>query len=364
MRSVAFVGVGCVLVVACGNGAPSQVGPDGGGLPPGSTVLPDGGVLLPDGAVISPPPPPNGKSPVVAGCDIYPPDNAWNRDVSADPLRPDSAALIAQMAPGTAMHADWGTFAQNYGIPITTGPAAPPVKMTWTTKWGPSESDKIPCADMSSPFCYPIPTTAKIEGGAGAAMGSDRHVLFLDTTGAPSGCTLYELYNAQNYAGPDWRAANGAVFKLGSNALRPDGWTSADAAGLPVLPGLVRYDEIASGELRHAVRFTLNATRQAYIHPATHAAGAMDASLPPMGLRVRLKASVNVAGASKEAQVLITALKKYGMLLADNGSDWYVQGDTNDGWSAIQDGIQGAMSKLHGSDFEVVDSGPISTAGL
>jgi hypothetical protein len=214
------------------------------------------------------------------------------------------------------------------------------VVFTW-----PDESDDGP---------YPIPAAPLVEGG------SDRHILMVDK----DSCTLYELYNAQNWVGPGWTAANGAIFHLGSNALRTLGWTSADAAGLPVLPGLVRYDEIMAGEMRHALRFTMSQTRHAYIKPATHAAGNMNASQPPMGLRVRLKASVNVNGASASAQVIITAMKKYGLLLADNGSNWYVTGDTNNGWGSLLGPINTALGQIHGSDFEVVDTGAIETTGL
>jgi len=305
--------------------------------------------------------PPNGKSPSLAGCDVFPADNPWNTDVSAYPVHAQSDSYIQQMAPSTTLHPDWGTFTEQYGIPINTGTGAPPVKMDWTANWGPTESDPLACPNASDGnFCYPIPSSCNIEGGPQASSGSDRHLLYLDTAGAPSNCTLYEVYNTQNWSGPGWTAANGAIWHLGSNALRPAGWTSADAAGLPILPGLVRLAELQSGEVRHAIRFTMSSTQQAYIHPATHAAGDPDTSLPPMGLRVRLKASVNVTGASAEATVLVTALKKYGMLVADNGSDWYLSGETNDGWSAVIDGIIAALKQLHGSDFEVVDTGPIA----
>jgi hypothetical protein len=326
-----------MVVVACSS---SGGGQDGGQ---------DGGPL-------------NGTSPQVAGCDIFPGDNPWNLDVSAMATSSQSDAYIQAMAPTKGLHPDWGTFAEGYGIPITTGSGAPPVKMDWTASWGPTESDPLPCPNASDGnFCYPIPSTASIEGGPSATTGSDRHVLYIDTAGAPSSCTLYELYNAQNWTGPDWTAANGAIWHLGSNALRTEGWTSADAAGLPIMPGLVRLAELQAGEIRHAIRFTMSSIQQAYIHPATHAAGGnTDTSLPPMGLRVRLKASVTVPGASPEAAVLITALKKHGMLLADIGSDWYLSGETNDGWTNVIDGILTALKQLHGSDFEVVDTGPIA----
>ncbi len=335
-----------------GPGADGGPGKDGG---PGSDGGPGGdGGPGNDGG-------PNGKSPTLAGCDIFPADNPWNTDVSNLAVNALNTTYIQNMAPTTALHPDWGTFTEQYGMPINTGTGAPPVVMTWTASWGPTESDQLACPNPSDGnFCYPIPSTCKIEGGPQASTGSDRHLLYIDTAGAPSACTLYEVYNTQNWVGPGWTAANGAIWHLGSNALRPAGWTSADAAGLPVMPGLVRLAELQAGEMPHAVRFTMNNTQQAYILPATHAAGSANTSLPPMGLRVRLKASVTVSNPSAEASVLIASLKKYGMLVADNGSDWYISGETNDGWATVIDGIIAALNQIHGSDFEVVDTGPIA----
>ena len=307
---------------------------------------------------------PPGPVAMIGPCQIYPADNPWNRDVSKDAVSADNAKYLGTMHTSTSLHPDWGSVADQYGIPYTIGTGAAPVKMTWTASWGISDSDKLKCADGSD-FCYPIPSTALIEGGAAASTTSDRHLLYLDTAGAPTNCTLYELYNAQNWTGPGWTAQNGAIFHLGSNALRPDGLTSSDAAGLPVLPGLVRYDEVKAGEIKHAIRFTMNNTYQGYIHPATHAAGLSSSSFPPMGLRMRLKASVDLSGYSGEVKVILTAMKKYGIILADNGSNWYISGDTNDGWSStVMDNIVSGFGKIHGGDFEVVDSGPVSTAGL
>ena len=364
-RDAFFLGVIAALAIACSNNGSAA----DSGLPDGTILLPDGNVILPDsgaeGNMQGDGGPPNGMSPNIAGCDIFPPDNPWNRDVSGDPLRSDSAMFISNMAPTKGLHPDWGTYAQWYGIPINTGTGATAVKMTWTVNWGNTESDPLACANVSDgKFCYPIPSTVKIEGGPSSSAGSDRHVLFLDTAQAPSNCTLYEVYNAQNWVGPGWTAQNGAIWHLGSNALRTLGWTSADAAGLPILPGLLRYDEVKAGKITHAIRFTVNNSQHAYIKPATHAAGQMNTALPPMGLRVRLKMSVNAANASPEAQTMITALKHYGMMLADNGSDWYVGGETNDAWSSVIGGIITALGQIHGSDFEVVDTGPIETTGL
>ena len=190
-------------------------------------------------------------------------------------------------------------------------------------------------------------------------------MLYIDTAGVPGNCTLYELYEAQNPKSSSWSAANGAIFHLGSNALRPDGWTSADAAGLPVLPGLVRFDEAVNQKvITHAIRFTMNNSQQAYIHPATHAAGSSNSSLPPMGLRLRLKASFDTSKFTGPSLAILTAMKKYGIILADNGSDWYISGESNDGWVPYMDQISSDMGKIHGSDFEVVDTGAVSTAGL
>jgi hypothetical protein len=236
--------------------------------------------------------------------------------------------------------------------------------MTWTVSWGPGESDILKCSDGYN-WCYPIPGSCKIEGP------SDSHLLYLDTAGAPNDCTLYELWSTKPFSGSGWSAANGAIFHLGSNALRPDGRTSADAAGLPILPGLVRFDEANAGSIKHAIRFTMDTTQQAYIHPATHAAGDAGSKLPPMGLRLRLKPGVAIGSYSKWAQAILQAMKTYGIILADNGSNWYISGEENDGWkgaagggSTIMETIIDAFDNIHGSDFEAVDTGPTSTAGL
>ena len=297
--------------------------------------------------------------PMIAGCAIFPADNPWNQDVTTLPLHPRAAEIGSRMNRTRALHADWGNWSvDHYGIPWTSGAGAPALTLTITTAWGAGETDPLPCPGGGGMFCYPIPSTSPIEGGSAASSGSDRHVLYLDTAGAPGDCTLYELYNAQNFTGPGWRAANGAIFHLGTNALRPEGWTSADAAGLPILPGLVRVDEVLAGEIRHALRFTMASTARAYIHPATHAAGDVGTDLPPMGLRVRLRADYPVAGAPAPAQVILRAMQTYGMLLADNGSDWYVTGDSDDRWNAIIDDVITGLGAVHGSDFEILDTGP------
>lgn len=291
------------------------------------------------------------------GCRIFPNDNPWNTDISMLPVDSDlMTSVMPSMAQGTGVHPDWGTETDNYGIPITIGKAAsPPANITFHTSYGDDESEQIPC--NTGNWCYPIPLDAKIEGGTGASTGSDRHVLFLATDNAPNNCVLYELFNAHNPASGGYSVGSAAVFKLDTNALRTDGWTSADAAGLPVMAGLVRRDEIVKGEITHALRFTMDATRHAYMHPATHAAGSDDASLPPMGLRVRLKSSFSETGITGPALVIVKAMKKYGMILADNGSDWYVSGETSEAWGPDMDDLLTHLGKVTGSDFEIVKNG-------
>lgn len=305
-----------------------------------------------------------GSTVMIGPCRIFPPDNPWNQDITKLPPHPKAADFVTTMSTGTKLHPDWGTYAEGYGIPYNTGTGAAPQKMTWTVSWGPGESDKLKCSDGYD-WCYPIPTSCKIEGP------SDSHLLFLDTAGAPNNCTLYELWSTQAYSAGGWKAANGAIFHLGTNALRPDGRTSADAAGLPILPGLVRFDEANAGAIKHAIRFTMDTTQQAYIHPATHAAGDSGAKLPPMGLRLRLKPGVAIGSYSKWAQAILQAMKTYGIILADNGSNWYISGEEHDGWkgaagggSTIMETIIDAFDNIHGSDFEAVDTGATSTAGL
>ena len=299
-------------------------------------------------------------APVIAGCKIFPDDNPWNTRIDGYPLSAHSTDYLATMNVATHLHADWGTFTEEYGIPWDSGTGAAPKHMNWSVSYGFTESDTLACTDGSGySFCYPIPFTVHIEGGTGASAGSDRHVNWLDTGGAPDHCILYEIYNAQNPpdATGNWKASNGAIFHLDTNALRTEGWTSADAAGLSVFAGLVKYEEVAAGEIRHAIRFTMNNTSMYHIHPATHEASSLDLYYPPMGLRLRLKSSVSITSYTPEAQVILLAMKRYGIILADNGSEWYISGDTNDGWAAISGGIGTAFNAIHGSDFEVVETG-------
>jgi hypothetical protein len=361
--SVVLVLLGCSNDTMPGGsgGAGAQGGIGGGGAFASGGALASGGATGGTAGTAG-----QGSVPTIAGCNIFPADNPWNTDISAYLLNPNSATYLNNMSPSTGFHPDWGTVTDEFGIPFLTGTGATPQPLTWNVSWGATDSDPLPCPTGSNQFCYPIPLTAPIEGGPSASTDSDRHVLYIDTAGAPNNCTLYELYNAQNpTGGSGWTAGNGAIFHLGSNALRTDGWTSADAAGLPILPGLVRYDEVKAGEIRHAIRFTVSRTQQGYIHPATHAASnSSSTTLPPMGLRLRLKASFATSSFSGPTLVILTAMKKYGIILADNGSNWYITGESNEGWAADMDGLVADLGKVHGSDFEVVDTGAVSTAGL
>jgi hypothetical protein len=266
---------------------------------------------------------------------MFPASNVWNRRVDGLRVRSDSTTLIASIGKTTGLPPDFGSFA-GYGIPVNVVS-----KLTARSSvdfWWPDESDAGP---------YPIPASPKIEGGDGAT--GDRHILMVDWTT----CRLYELYAADHDAS-GWSAGSGAIWNLASNALRPDGWTSADAAGLPITPGLARYDEVAAGVIPHALRFTIPTTRTAHIYPARHDAGSTTSSaVPPMGLRLRLKASVDISGFGPQSRVILTALKRYGMILADNGSASYVSGESNPGWD---DDDLHDLHQIKGAMFEVVDT--------
>ena len=279
--------------------------------------------------------------PTVGGCDVFPSDNPWNTPIDRAPLHADSDAIVAsiQSSGGRRLHPDFG---ENplYGIPFVVVPPSQPVVPVTYVAYG----------DESDPGPFPIPPDAPVEGGA-AAMG-DRHVLVVRS----GTCELFELYRAFPTAG-GWQADSGARFDLGSNALRPLGWTSADAAGLPILPGLVRYDEVAAGEIRHAIRVTFARTRRGYVLPATHfASSSEDAHLPPMGMRFRLKGSFDVGSLTGQARVIAVAMQRYGLIVADNGSNWYFQGAPDPGWD---DDDLNQLKAIDGSWFEAVDTGPV-----
>jgi hypothetical protein len=278
------------------------------------------------------------NSPIVGGCTVFPSDNAWNQDVSQASLHPNSAAIIAtiQGNGGTRLHPDFGENPE-YGIPFVVVPGDQPLVPITYTAYG-DESDRGP---------FPVPVDAPVEGGDGST--GDRHVLVLraDT------CDLFELYRAFRSTN-GWRADSGARFDLRSNALRPLGWTSADAAGLPILPGLVRYEEVATGEIEHAIRVTFSKTRRGYVLPATHFASSDDnTNLPPMGMRLRLEASFDTSQLAGQARVIAVAMQRYGLIVADNGSDWFVSGAPHPRWDNDQLRVLG---RLTGRDFEVVDT--------
>jgi hypothetical protein len=273
------------------------------------------------------------RLPQAPRCTVFPASNPWNRRVDTLPVAKDSATLIASIGLDDHLHPDFGSGTWDgapIGIPYNVVSAGQPkVRVSFDYA---DESDRGP---------YPIPAHPKVEGG------SDRHLLVVDR----DACRLYELFAARRTAS-GWHAGSGAIWSLRSNALRPAGWTSADAAGLPILPGLARYDEVARGHVDHALRFTVERTRRAYVFPARHfASDATDPSLPPMGLRVRLKASFDTSGFPRQARIVLEALKRYGMILADNGSNWYVGGVPDPRWS--NDDLH-TLQRVTGRDFEVV----------
>jgi hypothetical protein len=278
--------------------------------------------------------------PVEYNCPILPAEDPLNQEIADAPVNPNSAAYVASIGLSAHLHPDFGT-EPSYGIPYTVVGAEQkqvPIKFT---AYG-SESNPGP---------YPIPSDAPIEGGGKKGHG-DKHVLVLQE----GTCKLYELYDAHR-KGAGWVAASGAVFNLRSDALRPEGWTSADAAGLPIFPLLVRYPEVTTGQIDHALRVTVPETQDGYIHPATHyASSSSDPSLPPMGLRLRLKAGYGLAGFTGESLVILEALKRYGLIVADNGSPWFITGAPNPHWN---DENLEQIKRVPGSEFEAVETGPI-----
>jgi hypothetical protein len=285
------------------------------------------------------------RLPAAPRCAVFPKTNPWNRRVDRLPVAPSSAALIRSIGLRTGLHADFGSGLWEdspIGIPITVARGAQrKVRVRFDYA---DESDRGP---------YPIPRNVKIEGGSDRHAlvvegGSDRHALVVDR----DRCRLYELY-ALERSGAGWRVGSGATWSLGSNRLRPAGWTSADAAGLPIMPGLARYDEVRRGVIDHALRFTAARTRRAYVWPARHfASNSNDPNLPPMGLRVRLKAGFDVRPFPRQARIVLIALSRYGMMLADNGANWYITGAPSPGWSNEQ---LHTLGRVKGSNFEVVD---------
>ncbi|MBK6292998.1 MAG: hypothetical protein IPF55_00560 [Rhodoferax sp.] len=278
----------------------------------------------------------------------FPASNAWNTDISGAPVDPNSNALIASIGLTRGLHPDFGSGLYEgapIGIPyVVVAGTQPKVPITFTDY-----------GDESDPGPYPVPAGAPIEGqqANGSAFGGDRHVLVIDRDAN----RLYEIGNAYPQGNGSWQASGGAVFHLDSNTVRPGGqpgWTSADAAGLPIFPGLVRYDEAASGVIRHALRFTVSTTRRAYVPPATHwASNNTSVNVPPMGMRVRLKAGFVIpSGFSTESKAILQSMKTYGMFVADNGSNWFVSGAPDERWN--NERLLTELGSVKGADFEVV----------
>ena len=278
------------------------------------------------------------QAPTIGACTVLPADNIWNTPVDQLPVSPSSSTYVSTIGATIGIHPDFGSGLWDggpIGIPFITVPGTQtkyPATFTY--------------ADESDPGPYAVPLTAPIEGGSTST--GDRHAISIDT----DNCILYELYAAYPQAS-SWQAGSGSIFSLASNALRPSGWTSADAAGLPIFPGLVRFDEILAGEIRHALRFTVPQTQRAFVWPARHYASSLTGSqYPPMGVRFRLRASFDISGYSPTNQIILKALKKYGMMIADNGSAWYLSGAPDSRWDNSDLHNLGAVQ---GSDFEVVD---------
>ncbi|MEO7025939.1 MAG: hypothetical protein ABI056_00120 [Caulobacteraceae bacterium] len=287
------------------------------------------------------------------GAVAFPADEAWNTDISAAPVDPNSDNLIASIGLATGLHADFGSGTYGgriIGIPYVIVASSQPLAPIKFTAY----------ADESDPGPYPVPPNAPIEGSkpSGGPGQGDRHVLVIDRDSN----RLYEMYASVEQPDDSWKAASGAIFHLDSDNVRPTakpGWTSADAAGLPIFPGLARYEEASAGLIPHALRFTVAQSRRAYVLPANHFASTSNSrDLPPMGMRVRLKASYAIpAGFSTESKAILQALKTYGMFIADNGSNWFISGAPDDRWNNTL--LHDELGQVTGSDFEVVKMGRI-----
>jgi hypothetical protein len=306
--------------------------------PPATTTAPTTAKATPTSVTTTAVRPAPGAS--LDGCPNLPADNVWHAPVTSLPVLPSSAQYVARIGTDAGVKADFGSGVWDggpIGIPVTyVSGGRRPVPVTFGY------------GDESDPGPYPIPANAAVEGGANS--DGDRHVLVVDT----GTCTLYELYNAHPNSDGSWHAGSGAVYHLTSDQLRPRGRTSADAAGLPITPGLVRYAEVAAGHIDHAIRVTVPRTQEAFRWPARHAASSStDTSLPPMGLRLRLKADVDISGLPPQARVIAQAMKSEGVIVADNGSAWYLSGVPDPHWN--NDDLQ-ALRTLHGSDFQAVDT--------
>ena len=359
-RRTALAALSALFLAACGSGGEAAPAPTSGTPSPSPAPAPVGAPGPAPSPAPAPAPAPAstvfgsfasaalGIGAATNGAVAFPADNPWNTDISTAPVDANSANLIASIGVGTGLHPDFGSGQYNggiIGIPyVVVGGTQSRVAINFTA-YG-DESDAGP---------YPIPPTALVEGGATNPNNSgDRHVLVIDKDNN----RLYELFVAVKNANDSWNADSGAVFNLASNTVRPGGqpgWTSADAAGLPIFPGLVRYEEAARGPggIRHALRFTVQTSRRAYVPPATHwASSNTSTNLPPMGMRVRLKASYVIPSTfSTEVRAILTALKTYGMFMADNGGNWFVSGAPDERWD--NDKLRD-LGQVKGSDFEVV----------
>jgi hypothetical protein len=277
-------------------------------------------------------------------CPVFPADNYWHADVRSLAVHPRSASWLSHMSPGTRLHPDFGpSYGEQpvpYGIPVTVvdgGHAKVDVSFEY--------------ADESDDRGYPLGADTRIEGGRSA--DGDRHAIVVDR----STCRLYETFATYPHTGGRWTAGSGASWRLTSNRLRPQGWTSSDAAGLPILPGLLRYPEVRAGRVDHAIRFTTDVTDRKHVWPARHDAGSVsDPTYPPMGARFRLKASFPTSGYRADTRTVLRAMKRYGLVLADNGSPWFFQGTADDRWPS---GLLDQLKTIPASAFEAVDTAPM-----
>lgn len=352
MRNWISMAAALSLLAACGGGGGGSSGTStassssstGSSPPPASNPPPAGGGTLHYASLASAD---LGIGASLNGAIPFPADNAWNTDISGAPVDPNSANLIASIGANGSLFPDFGSGTWNgapIGIPYVVVAGTQAKVAIHYTAYG----------DESDPGPYPVPPTAPVEGALpDGSGGGDRHVLVIDRDNN----RLYELGEAYRQADSSWNAAVGAIFHLDSNNVRPGGqpgWTSTDAAGLPIFPGLVRYDEASTGTIAHALRFTVSTTRRAYVPPATHwASSNTSANLPPMGMRVRLKASYVIpANFSTETRAILQALKTYGLIVADNGSNWYMTGAPDERWN--NDALKSELGSVKGSNFEVV----------
>lgn len=289
------------------------------------------------------PSPVSAAGPDIAGCPVFPSDNVWNVPIDHLPVHLMSGEYVKTIGEDAHVHPDFGSGEWPPG-------SGAPIGIPYVVVDGKQKKVKVSFEydDESDPGPYPIPSDAPVEGGPNA--DGDRHVIVLDK----DSCLLYELYDAHPQPDGSWRAGSGAIYNLKTNRLRPDTWTSADAAGLPILPGLVRYEEAMSGEIKHAIRFTAPKTRKAYVWPARHFASSLtDPKYPPMGQRFRLKADFDTSEFPPQARPILQAMKTYGIILADNGAPWFICGAPDERWDNKQ---LRHLRRLTGKDFEAVDA--------